>query len=118
MTLTAPQPATATAEARVAPARNGAEAILQLFAARGVDYIFLNPGTDTAPLQEAYVALRAEGRAVPKIVPCLYENVALAAAHAYFQVTRRPQVVWSTWTWAPRTWAATCTTASAGRAGW
>ena len=65
-------------EARVAPARNGAEALIQLMVARGVEYIFLNPGTDTAPLQEAVVGLRADGRRVPEIVPCLYENVALA----------------------------------------
>lgn len=77
----------------VAPARNGAEALVQLMVAQGVDYIFLNPGTDTAPLQEALVALRSDGQRVPEIVPCLYENVALAAAHGYWQVTRRPQVV-------------------------
>lgn len=76
-----------------APATTGAEAIVQLFAAQGVDYIFLNPGTDTAPLQEAVVSLLRAGQRTPEIVPCLYENVALAAAHAYFQVTRRPQVV-------------------------
>jgi acetolactate synthase-1/2/3 large subunit len=76
-----------------APARNGAEALIQLFAAQGVEYIFLNPGTDTAPLQEAVVALGRDGRRIPTIVPCLYENVALAAAHAFFQITHRPQVV-------------------------
>src|SRR6266571_3115155 len=31
-----------------------AEAVLALYAAHGVDYIFINPGTDTFPLQEAY----------------------------------------------------------------
>jgi acetolactate synthase I/II/III large subunit len=76
-----------------APARNGAELLVQLLAAQGVEYIFLNPGTDTAPLQETLVALRAEGHRVPEIVPCLFENVALAAALGYFAVTRRPQVV-------------------------
>lgn len=79
--------------ARVVPARTGAEAILQTMVAHGVDYVFLNPGTDTAPLQEAFVALAARGERVPTVVPCLYENVALAAAHGYFLVTRRPQVV-------------------------
>src|SRR5437868_8837373 len=76
-----------------APARNGAEAVLQLLVACGVDHIFLNPGTDTAPLQEALVALQADGERVPRLVQCLYENVAIAAAHGYFQVTRRPQLV-------------------------
>ena len=75
------------------PASNGAEALIQLLVAHGVQYLFLNPGTDTAPVQEAIVALGSQGHAVPKIVSCLYENVALAAAHGYFCVTRQPQAV-------------------------
>jgi acetolactate synthase-1/2/3 large subunit len=78
---------------RLLPARNGAEALIQLLVAHGVEYLFLNPGTDTAPVQEAIVALGSQGHAVPRIVSCLYENVALAAAHGYFCVTRRPQAV-------------------------
>src|SRR5579859_3140406 len=86
--------AASSAETRLrAPARTGAEAILQLLVACGVEYVFLNPGTDTAPIQEALVALAADGEAVPMLVPCLYENVAMAAAHGYFLVTRRPQLV-------------------------
>src|SRR5438105_10141832 len=76
-----------------APARTAAEAIFQLLVASGVDYVFLNPGTDTAPLQEALVALAADGERIPNLVPCLYENVAMAAAHGYFLVTRKPQLV-------------------------
>jgi acetolactate synthase I/II/III large subunit len=91
----APTPAvTATvAGPRILPAANGAEALIQLLTAHGVEYLFLNPGTDTAPVQEAIVALGAGGHAIPTIVSCLYENVALAAAHGYFCVTRRPQAV-------------------------
>ena len=59
-----------------AMARNGAEALIQLMVAEGVQYIFLNPGTDTAPIQEAVVALRRDGQIVPEIVPCMFENVA------------------------------------------
>jgi len=76
-----------------APARTGAEAIIQLLVASGVEYVFLNPGTDTAPIQEALVALSADGERIPTLVPCLYENVAVAAAHGYFLVTRKPQLV-------------------------
>lgn len=79
--------------ARQLPADNGAEALIQLLVAHGVEYLFLNPGTDTAPVQEAIVALGSRGQAVPRIVSCLYENVALAAAHGYFCITRRPQAV-------------------------
>jgi acetolactate synthase-1/2/3 large subunit len=59
----------------------------------GADVLFLNPGTDTAPLQEALVALAARGAKTPRIIASLFESVALAAAHGYFAVTRRPQVV-------------------------
>src|ERR1700730_467096 len=91
---TSPTLARATTDARLrAPARTGAEAIFQLLVACGVEYVFLNPGTDTAPIQEALVALAADGEAVPTLVPCLYENVAMAAAHGYFLATRRPQLV-------------------------
>lgn len=81
------------AVARLLPAANGAEALIQLLVAHGVEYLFLNPGTDTAPVQEAIVGLAARGHAVPRIISCLYENVALAAAHGYFCITRRPQAV-------------------------
>jgi acetolactate synthase-1/2/3 large subunit len=97
MALTVSDPSAATAPSGAgrtrAPARSGAEAIFQLLVASGVDYVFLNPGTDTAPLQEALVALGADGERVPTLVPCLYENVAMAAAHGYFLVTRKPQLV-------------------------
>ena len=68
----------------------GPERLLQILpdiAARGCDELFLNPGTDTAPVQEAIVALGHDGHAVPTIVSCLFENVALAAAHGYFAIT-------------------------------
>src|SRR5438874_12186533 len=95
LSTSTPSTATQTAsDTRMrAPARTGAEAIFQLLVACGVEYVFLNPGTDTAPIQEALVALAADGEAVPTLVPCLYENVAMAAAHGYFLVTRRPQLV-------------------------
>ena len=94
MALTVSDPTAARGASRMrAPARTGAEAIFQLLVASGVDYVFLNPGTDTAPLQEALVALAADGEQVPTLVPCLYENVAMAAAHGYFLITRKPQLV-------------------------
>ncbi len=93
MALTTSVPTHQPAAPARARARNGAEAVLQLMLACGVDYLFMNPGTDTAPLQEALVALDADGERVPTLVQCLYENVALAAAHGYFLVSRRPQLV-------------------------
>lgn len=89
----AAETAAAAPAMRHLPATNGAEALVQLLVAHGVQFLFLNPGTDTAPVQEAIVALGSQGHAVPRIVSCLYENVALAAAHGYFCVTRQPQAV-------------------------
>ena len=72
---------------------NAAEALVCVLVELGVDIIFLNPGTDTAPVQEALARLATDGHMVPRVVMCPHEAVALAAAHAYFAVTGRPQVV-------------------------
>ncbi|WP_214416359.1 thiamine pyrophosphate-requiring protein [Sphaerisporangium fuscum] len=70
-----------------------AEHLLWLLAEHGVEHLFLNPGTDSAPLQEAIATLAKAGVPAPKVVLCSFESVALAAAHGYWQVTRRPQCV-------------------------
>lgn len=71
----------------------GAEALLELFNANGVDYIFLNPGTDTYDVQEAVAKYKALGKRTPEVILCLHESVAMSAAHGYFMVTGKPQVV-------------------------
>jgi acetolactate synthase I/II/III large subunit len=78
---TGPQPAEA------------AEAYVRALVAHGVDYLFLNPGTDTIPVQEALSKLEQLGHPVPRTVLCLFELVALAAAHGYYAATGRPQAV-------------------------
>src|SRR3712207_6456449 len=70
-----------------------AEAYLVALVSQGVDCLFLNPGTDTFPVQEAAAKLRALGRPAPRVVLCPFETVALAAAHGYFAATGRPQAV-------------------------
>lgn len=72
---------------------NAAEQLVWVLMTQGVDLIFLNPGTDTAPVQEALARLAAKGVQPPRVIICPHEAVALAAAHAYFAVTGRPQVV-------------------------
>jgi acetolactate synthase-1/2/3 large subunit len=76
-----------------ADVRTCAEEVLYLLAAHGIELLFLNPGTDSAPLQEAYAALSRRGVPVPRIVVSTFESVSLAAAHGYWQATRRPQAV-------------------------
>ena len=61
--------------------------------AHGVECLFMNPGTDTIPIQEALSKLEQFGEPVPRTVLCLFELVALAAAHGYYQATGRPQAV-------------------------
>ncbi|MDP8922360.1 MAG: thiamine pyrophosphate-binding protein, partial [Chloroflexota bacterium] len=75
------------------PVGEAAEAYLAALTAQGVDCLFLNPGTDTFPIQEAAAKLLALGRPVPRIVLCPFEVVALAAAHGYYYATGRPQAV-------------------------
>ena len=70
-----------------------ADALVATLAEHGVTRLFLNPGTDTAPVQEAVLAATAAGRPAPAVVLCLHEAVALAAAHAYYAVTGHAQVV-------------------------
>ena len=48
-----------------------AEAVLALYAAHGVDYIFMNPGTDTFPLQEAYARRMELGLPCPQAIMCI-----------------------------------------------
>ncbi len=75
------------------PVSEGAEAFLELLNANGVRYIFLNPGSDTFPIQEAVSKYKALGKRTPEVVLCLHEAVAMAAAHGYFMVSGKPQMV-------------------------
>lgn len=70
-----------------------ADVFVRALMAHEVEFIFLNPGTDTAPVQEALARLATDGLPAPRVVLCPHEAVALAAAHAYYAVTGRPQVV-------------------------
>jgi acetolactate synthase-1/2/3 large subunit len=83
----APQPAQETHSIEAA------ETFVRALMAHGVDCLFLNPGTDTFPIQEALSKLEQQGERVPQTVLCLFELVALAAAHGYYAATGRPQAV-------------------------
>jgi acetolactate synthase-1/2/3 large subunit len=75
------------------PVKNGAEAFLELLSSNGVQYIFLNPGTDTFPITEAISRYKTLGKPCPEVVLCLDESVAMAAAHGHFMLSNKPQVV-------------------------
>lgn len=70
-----------------------AEAWLGLLAARGIDYLFANGGTDFAPVVEGYAKGRAQGWRMPEIVIVPHENLGVAMAHGYTMVTGRPQAM-------------------------
>jgi acetolactate synthase-1/2/3 large subunit len=72
---------------------SAAEAFLALLAARGVEYLFANAGTDFAPLAEAYAKGRALGRPMPQPVLTPHENLGVAMAHGYAMVSGRAQAM-------------------------
>jgi acetolactate synthase-1/2/3 large subunit len=76
-----------------ASVESNAEAYLELLAARGVEYLFANAGTDFAPLIEAYARRSSLGLARPRPMTVPHEVVAVSMAHGYAMVTGRPQVV-------------------------
>jgi acetolactate synthase I/II/III large subunit len=70
-----------------------AEAYLALLAARGVEYLFANAGTDFAPLVEAFAKAARTGTPVPRPLIATHENLALSMAHGYAMVTGRVPAV-------------------------
>jgi len=72
---------------------NVSDGYIELLNTFSVDYIFVNPGSGTAPILESIAKFRAEGRRTPELVLCLHESVTMAAAHGYFMVTGKPQIV-------------------------
>jgi acetolactate synthase I/II/III large subunit len=70
-----------------------ADAWLCLLAARGIEYLFANGGTDFAPVVEAYAKGQKHGWRLPQIVIVPHENMGVAMAHGYAMVTGRPQAM-------------------------
>ena len=69
------------------------EAFLVLLKRRGIEHFFVNAGTDSASLVEAYARQRQSGLDFPNPVICAHENLAVGMAHGYTLVTGRPQAV-------------------------
>ncbi|MCL6648098.1 MAG: thiamine pyrophosphate-requiring protein [Chloroflexi bacterium] len=72
---------------------DGADLVVAQFVAAGVETLFINSGTDTFPVQEAIAKRQALGLTAPRVVLCLDEMVAAAAAHGHFLVSGKPQAV-------------------------
>ncbi|MBX5466470.1 MAG: thiamine pyrophosphate-requiring protein [Firmicutes bacterium] len=71
----------------------GADALTDALLAVGVEYLFVNLGTDHPALVESWARRTAEGRPLPRIVTSPHETVALAAAMGYADVSGRMQAV-------------------------
>jgi acetolactate synthase-1/2/3 large subunit len=76
-----------------APRRIAAEDYLDALAAHGIDHLFVNPGTDFAPIIEAFARAARTNRPVPRPMVVPHEHAAVAMAHGYTLVTGRPQAV-------------------------
>jgi acetolactate synthase-1/2/3 large subunit len=75
------------------PRRIAAEDYLDALAAHGIDHLFVNPGTDFAPIVEAFARAARTNRPVPRPMVVPHEHAAVAMAHGYTLVTGRPQAV-------------------------
>lgn len=72
-------------------AESTAEALLELLAARGVEYFLAaGTGTDFPPIIEAYAKRLACGLPVPKPITVVHEITAAAMAHGYAMVAGKP----------------------------
>ncbi|HZB31972.1 MAG TPA: thiamine pyrophosphate-requiring protein [Streptosporangiaceae bacterium] len=72
---------------------DAAAELVGTLADEGVEHLFINPGTDTAPVQEAMAAARANGTPHPRSVLCTHEFVALSAAMGHHFAGGGPQAV-------------------------
>ncbi|MBS0643859.1 MAG: thiamine pyrophosphate-requiring protein [Proteobacteria bacterium] len=73
--------------------RIAAEDYLAALSTHGIEYLFANPGTDFAPIIEAFSRAARGNRPVPKPLVIPHENAAVAMAHGYTAVTGQPQAV-------------------------
>ncbi len=70
-----------------------AEAYLARLAARGVDYVFANAGTDFASIIEAFARNHHRDGKYPRPITVPHENLAMAMAHGYYRISGKPAAV-------------------------
>lgn len=71
-----------------------AEAYLLILKAYGINNLFMNVGTDFAPLVEAYAkasVIKGNAECFPKPILATHENVVIGMAHGAYLVSRKPQ---------------------------
>lgn len=85
--------ATAVPQSAPAAAESVAEAFLVQMKQKGIDYLFINSGTDSAPMAEAYARQHLSGLDFPQPVIGTHENLVVGMAHGHTMVTGKPQAV-------------------------
>ena len=63
------------------------EAILRALKLNGIDTLFINPGSDFAPIIEACAGSRSD--LIPEVVTAAHENVVVTMAHGHYLATGR-----------------------------
>src|SRR5882757_8068333 len=74
-------------------ADSAAEVLLKSMKVNGIEYMFVNPGTDFAPLIEGLAASKRKASVIPNLMVIPHENCAVAMAHGYYMVSGQPQAV-------------------------
>ena len=74
-------------------AETAGEAWLAMLAARGVERLFVNAGTDFASIVEAYARQPQSGLTLPSFTVCAHETVAIGMAHGHYLATGKPAAV-------------------------
>lgn len=69
------------------------ETFLTLLKLKGVDYLFIGSGTDSAPIAEAYARQPLSGLEFPTPIIGTHENLVIGMAHGYTMVTGKAQAV-------------------------
>jgi acetolactate synthase-1/2/3 large subunit len=69
------------------------ETFLATLKQKGVDYLFINSGTDSAPIAEAYARQHLSGLDFPLPIIGTHENLVVGMAHGYTMVTGKVQAV-------------------------
>lgn len=70
----------------------GAELFLRTLAERGTQLVFMTPGTDTYPVQEAYAKMTAAGEKLPRLLLSPFESLTSSAAQGAYLATGQAQV--------------------------
>ena len=75
------------------PSISAGGAIFGKMKALGIEYVFVNSGTDFPPIIEGLVSASHEGIELPTPVTVPHEHVAMGMAHGYYQISGKIQSV-------------------------